>query len=114
MHHQCPAAVCACVQVCAYLTVSKYVYLHAWMNLPHYHIRLLYVPQAVALLTVIIQGRSVQHQFFICLSCHHTFICGDYDKQTPQMYLSNTNHLGIEGFDETSVLFCYFSNKFLQ
>lgn len=51
-----------CVQLYVYLTVSKYVYLHAWMNSPQYHTQLLHVPQAVAVSTVSIRGHCVQQQ----------------------------------------------------
>lgn len=88
MQHECPAlCVFVCVQVCVCLSVSKYVHLHAWMNSPHHHAQLLHVPQAVAVSAVMIRGHSVQQQVFICLSCHDTLICGDYDEQTPQLYL---------------------------
>ena len=71
-----------CVLVYVYLTVSKYVYLHAWMNSPQHHTQLLHVPQAVAVSTVSIRGHRVQQQWwqvFICLSCHHMLIWGDDD-----------------------------------
>ena len=49
-----PVCVCLCVQVCVYLTVSKYVYLHAWVNSPLHHTQLVHVPQAVVVSVVMI------------------------------------------------------------
>lgn len=100
MQPQCPATacVCSCVQVCVYLTVSKCIFtcMDELTSLPR---PIAPCPLAIAVSTVVIQGRCVQQQVFICLLCHHLLICGDYDKQTPKRY-----YMSPLGVDETSVL----------
>lgn len=102
-----------CVQVCVYIWQCVNVYLHAWMNPPHYHTPLLNVPPGILLRQQLwFEDVPCSSRFFICLLCHHTLICGDYDRRTPEPYLSNMSPLGV---DETSVLLnvsVFSQNKF--
>lgn len=76
----CQVKICSnsAVCVCVYFTVSKHVYLHTWMNSPHYHTQTLHVPEAVALSTSMIWGQ----RDLICLSCPYMFIFGNYYNPT--------------------------------